>query len=91
MKTHNTKQRIKATYTMLPLIGCPGAEGASWVLPADAESYERMVEQVRRKICLAHRVFPKATIGWTNGLEYKSDARAALRAIGITAPKKGRK
>lgn len=62
-----------------------------WILPADAESYERMVEQVRRKICLAHRVFPKATIGWTNGLEYKSDARAALRAIGITAPKHGKK
>lgn len=79
MKTHNAKQRIKATYTMLPLIGCPGAEGASWALPADADSYERMVRQMTRP--------------WMTG-RYQTTPemiRASLRAIGITAPKKGRK
>lgn len=65
-----------------------------WELPADAASYERMVEQMARAQWRRLRVRPCAT--WRFAAEcvrdaYRRDTRAALRAIGITAPKKGNK
>jgi hypothetical protein len=75
-------KRIKAAKTMTPLIGCPGAEGLSYILPADADSYERMVKQVAAAICRnSTNVFGYGPSGYTD------QAVAALRAIGITQPK----
>jgi len=52
-----------------------------YILPADAKSYERMVEQVGDVLWRD---------GWADSSEeYNALARTALRAIGITAPKKG--
>lgn len=58
-----------------------------YVLPADAESYERMVEQVAK----AESDYALSTCG--EGQDWNEDkcARQILRAIGITAPKKGTK
>lgn len=77
------------------------AHNNHWALPADAESYERMVEQV------AHAIDPKAKelcehferrmlMGSSEPwYDYRKEAdgkaRAALRAIGITPPKRGKK
>lgn len=59
--------------------------GLVYLLPADAESYERMVEQM-------DVVIEKAINRWLAGYGGQDDLpRAALRAIGITPPKKGRK
>jgi len=59
-----------------------------WGLPATAEAYERMVEQMARSLC-----YPTALLwphlGEPQRNEQRNKARAALRAIGITPPKKG--
>ncbi len=57
----------------------------AYILPADADSYERMVEQVKRS------VWPHKNLADDVHEAFRKVARAALRAIGITAPKKGRK
>jgi hypothetical protein len=57
-----------------------------WQLPADAASYEQIVRQMAKALWIisGSRAFLLPS--------YKNDARAALRAIGITNPaKKGRK
>ncbi len=93
-------KRIKA------VLGEAGGDGVEilrleWTLPADAESYERMVEQ------MAHAIDPEAkelcehfecrmrmgsSEPWYDYRKEADDkARAALRAIGITAPKRGKK
>lgn len=58
--------------------------GEAWQLPADAESYERMVEQVSRALCRSDNFRPN----WATS--YNDAARAALRAIGITPPRTGK-
>lgn len=58
--------------------------GARWEFPADAESYDKMVEQIRRKLLSK----------WDAGTRHydcvkdmaHDNARAALAAIGITRP-----
>ena len=71
MKTSTKRpKRIKAV-----LFGSH-SYGWKWDLPADAESYERMVEQMASTI----------RRNWTGYAD--KDVRLALRAIGIT-PKKG--
>jgi hypothetical protein len=60
------------------------------ILPADAESYERMVEQI------AGEIAEVSLCKWSMLLaaekqDFLRDARAALRAIGITQLKKGKK
>lgn len=62
-----------------------GYSGPAWELPATAEAYERMVEQVSKAIW-RDSVFSDNT-ALRNA--YRPAARAALRAIGITPPKKG--
>lgn len=49
-----------------------------WSLPADAESYERMVEQIAKVFAC------ESDDGTGNAMD-------SLRAIGITAPKRGKK
>ena len=78
-------KRIKATYVKT---SCALLD--EWALPADADSYERMVEQV------AGDIAEVSLCKWSMLLaaekqDFLRDARAALRAIGITAPKKGKK
>jgi hypothetical protein len=85
MSTPKAKRRIKAYITEGPLLGLK-----YWTLPADAESYERMVEQMARAIYPT--LVPIPYISWANDKQWlRHVARAALRAIGITPPKKGRK
>jgi hypothetical protein len=58
-----------------------------WALPADAQSYERMVGQMAKAVCVSIGANPR----WISDDDL-AIARAALRAIGITNPaKKGRK
>jgi hypothetical protein len=68
--------------------------GEAWQLPADAESYERMVEQMAREIHKNCRRYEPHLRTWKNTWEqvraaYRLDAKSALKAIGITQPKKG--
>lgn len=49
-----------------------------YVLPATAEAYEQMVEQMAKAL----------SAKWTG--TYTGDVGVVLRAIGITPPKKGR-
>jgi len=81
-------QRIKAEH-IPPLYSCSGAplDGATWVLPADAESYERMLEQVAK----AESDYALSTCGDGQDWNEAECARHILRAIGITAPKRGKK
>lgn len=58
--------------------------GWRWELPADADSYERMVNQI------AQSMSPGSWDMHGESHDYlRQDARDALRAIGITPPKKG--
>jgi len=59
--------------------------GEAWQLPADAESYEQMVEQMAKA--------PYHDYTWTvlsdrEKGEYRHAVRVQLRAIGIRQPKK---
>lgn len=58
--------------------------GEAWQLPAEADSYERMVEQTAAGIMRCWKGAVMHEI-------WRTEARAALRAIGITAPKRGKK
>jgi len=73
-----SKKRIKAQ-----LMEAAPKGGTSfkyeWVLPATSEAYEQMVEQMAK----AARAYDINKIG------HDVMTRAALRAIGITPPKKG--
>jgi len=72
--------------------------GECYILPADAESYERMVEQVAhaidpeaKQLCehFERRMLAGSSEPWYDyRIEADNKARAALRAIGITQPKK---
>lgn len=74
-------KRIKATH----------AQDQAWwlgdhyILPADAESYERMVEQVKRS------VWPHKNLADDVHEAFRKVARDVLKSIGITAPKRGKK
>lgn len=71
-------KRIKAVSGVLR--DMDGTEVLSrWTLPADDESYERMVEQVALAIATSEG-FP----GYRSS--YLNAATAAIRAIGITNP-----
>ena len=75
----NTK-RIKAT---LDDAGPKHPHLSRYILPADAESYDRMVEQVAKACARDH---------WRKDSycddAFRADARLSLRAIGIVPPKK---
>ena len=73
-----SKKRIRAERTTL--LNWGGADREVIVLPATAEAYEQIVEQMAQ-----------ATLGpsWPMW-QRKEKAVTALRAIGITPPKKGR-
>ena len=67
--------------------------GWRWELPADAESYERMVEQAAAALAkgFVHAgVYNDADRQYQNNMRryYRTRARTALRAIGIRQPKK---
>ena len=89
-------KRIKAT---LDDAGPRHPYLSRWILPADAASYEQMVEQMAKD--LAHLAYPKIAMirkdWWCRGItnatknQWRTRSRAALRAIGITEPKKGTK
>lgn len=73
-------KRIKARLDRDWMAGDP-----EWVLPADAESYEQMVEQMAKA--------PYHDYTWTvlsdrEKGEYRHAVRVQLRAIGIRQPKK---
>ena len=59
-----------------------------YVLPATAEAYEQMVEQMAKALRKADLLYEE----WDapTSLYYKSLSHAALHAIGIKPPKKGR-
>lgn len=70
-----SKKRIKAERVMHSLFSDkPGTP--AYILPATATAYEQMVEQMAQAMLC--------------GIGYEPMVRRALRAIGITAPKKGR-
>lgn len=80
-------KRIKAVTAMGWNIAHPKLDGPTmyYILPADAESYERMVEQMAKA--------PYHDYTWTvlsdrEKGEYRHAVRVQLRAIGITQPKK---
>lgn len=80
-------ERVKAPKVKAFLVKV--ANHDHWALPTDAEGYERMVEQMAKAM---HARIAKDSTAKNHycGRNYE-DARAALRALGITAPKKGRK
>lgn len=82
-------KRIKATLfkAVLNEAGGDGVEALrhEWTLPADAESYERMVEQVKCS------VWPHKNLADDVHEAFRKVARDALKSIGITPPKKGTK
>jgi len=83
-----SKKRIRAERTTL--LNWGGEDREVIVLPATAEAYEQMVEQAAVAIA-EYRNWKGAfyTDVPINVREtYRGDARAALRAIGITPPKK---
>jgi hypothetical protein len=75
------KKRIKAELVpcVPPWFTTPTKQMFGYVLPADAESYERMVEQLIHVIVRGNEQIPMET------------ARAVLAAIGIVPLKKDRK
>lgn len=75
--------KVKRVKALLHLGGF--YKGAWFILPADAESYERMVEQMGNAGAKAE------TGSDLTGPLYFALFRVGLRAIGITPPKKGRK
>ncbi len=75
-------KRIKATISPYSILASSGRQ-SFWQLPADAESYERMVEQ------MADKIWDSSSI-CTRYEQCTYFARAALRAIGITNPTKKR-
>lgn len=66
-------QDFKGVYLSTYAHGC--TPYPVFVLPADAESYDRMVEQGVQAIC-----------GGTSNTHYIACVKCALRAIGITRP-----
>lgn len=61
-----------------------------WVLPATADTYEQMVEQMAHGVRVDEEYLWSKTPEWQRDI-YRNTARAALRAIGsINQPKKGR-
>jgi hypothetical protein len=79
-------KRIKATYVKT---SCALLD--EWLLPADADSYERIVEQMADIIAVElTTAFMRGQLGAsvvTDDREDYETARAALRAIGITQPR----
>lgn len=65
-------------------------KGAWFILPADAESYERMVEQMA-KAAMKHFAHKNGAKRYTAPTEStRGYARAELRAIGIVPPRTGK-
>lgn len=60
----------------------------AYILPATADAYEQMVEQVATTL-IHVKPETRPAIHAEIQEQYRVGARAALRAIGITPPKKG--
>jgi hypothetical protein len=89
-------KRIKAATVMGWNIAHPKLDGPTmhYILPADAESYERMVEQMAAAIF--RDLLPCTSTSWAAAQDgdkawMRHASRAALKAIGITNPRATRR
>lgn len=75
------KRKTVAVKTCIRLADLPSELETQiiWALPATAEAYDAMVEQMARAIC--KQLKEPARVRWT---KWGEESRAALAAIGIT-------
>lgn len=67
-----------------------------WCIPATPEALARMEETIARALYVNERRHEPQKMAWETTWDavrdgYRKDARAALRSLGLSAPKKGGK
>ena len=80
-------KRVKARKVLTSFYVQDGRIEQVWQLPADAASYEKMVEQVAHGFCKSDNL-TWGELHYSAAKYYNRFSRAALAAIGIKEPRK---